>query len=595
MLTNAEPQLDPRRQLWLVLAIWMVVGAWMIFNAIPAIKEWVFPDPDDAMRLMQVRDWLAGQNWFDVTQYRLNPPAGGPMHWSRLVDLPIAAVILVARPFLDQHGAETAALIAVPLLTLGVAMLLVHRIAFTLMRGPAALLAVLATPASLGAMKQMRIMRIDHHGWQIVLALVGILAVLDTRARRSGIVAGVAMALWLNISIEALPFVAALGAWFAFQWLRDPSSGERLKAYMGALAGATSLLFALTHAPSIWFGHPHDVLNVAHLAGFTVAWLGCQFGVRSGVSKVEVRSAVLAAIGFVALAVMFAVDPHFLQSPFASLDPVVKNLWYAGVDEGQPIWRLAPGVAAAGFAQPLVGLAGALVAVRKCPPEQRSGWIAFAYLLFAETLASVFVIREATTASVLSLPGTAFLCDLALKRARTVSFMPVRAVATTGAIFIMAPAYAAPALVMPDNPRLMNAMQSSDACVTRSELAKLNALPPSNLAIPLDITPAILASTDHRAIASGYHRNDSGIRDVILLFAGDLGQAQHVIAARHIDYVVFCPNAPESIRWASHGPNGLAAMLNENRAPEWLEPVGVRGLKGLRVWRVRKDVVAGNA
>ena len=595
MTTETAPQMDLKRQLWLVLAIWTAVGAWWIFKAIPTIQEWTFPDPDDAMRLVQVRDWLAGQSWFDVTQYRLNPPAGGPMHWSRLVDLPIAAVILAARPFLGQHGAETAALIAVPLLTLGIAMLLVQRVAYKLIGTPAALLAALATPASLGAMKQMKIMRIDHHGWQIVLALVATLAVLDERPRRSGIVAGLAMALWVNISIEALPFIAALGAWFAFKWIANPAAGERLKTYLVALAGASALLFGATHYPSVWFNHLHDALNVAHLTGFGVAALCCWFTVRPSILDIRVRLATLAGAGFVALAAMFAVDPHFLQGPFSSLDPLVATLWYQGVDEGMPIWRLAVGDAAAGLAQPLVGLGGALFAIWKAPPEHREGWIAFAYIMVAMTIASCFVIREATTASTLSLPGTAFLCDYALRRARNVSLMPARVIATTGAVFIMAPAYAAPALVMPENQRLTSAMQSSDSCVTRSQLAKLNTLPPSNLAVPLDITPAILASTEHRAIASGYHRNGSGIHDVILTFAGSLPTARAIIARRQIDYVVFCPNAPESIRWANVGKHGLASMLNVGRAPDWLQPVSLPGLAGLRVWQVRKDKVEASA
>ena len=126
------------------------------------------------------------------------------MHWSRLVDIPIAAVILAVRPLVGQFSAETAALIAVPLLTLGIAMLLVQRVALNLMGSGTALLAALATPFSLGALKQMRPMRIDHHGWQIVLALVGTLAAMDSRPRRSGIIAGVAMAAWMNISIEGL-------------------------------------------------------------------------------------------------------------------------------------------------------------------------------------------------------------------------------------------------------------------------------------------------------------------------------------------------------------------------------------------------------
>jgi len=593
MTSKAAAPMDFARQRWVVLAFWLVVGGMMVRSAIPAITEWTFPDPDDAMRLVQVRDWLAGQSWFDVTQYRLNAPAGGPMHWSRFVDIPIAAVILLARPFVGQHGAETAALIAVPLLTLGIAMLLVHRIAFRLIGGPAALLAVFATPISLGAMKQMRIMRIDHHGWQIVLALLAMLAVLDDeRPRRSGLVAGAAMALWLNISIEALPFVASVGAWFAFEWLRDPSAGERLKTYVGVLASASLLMFMATHLPSVWFGHPHDVLNVAHLVGFAVAALGCTFAVRPTIVDVRLRLASLAAIGAVSLAAMFAVDPHFLQSPFSSLDPLVARWWYAGVDEGLPVWRLSADAAAIGLAQPLVGLAGALFAIRKSRGEERQAWIRFAYLLFTMTLASVFVIREATTASVLSLPGTAFLCAVALKRARTVSLMPLRVAATTAAMFIMTPAYAAPALIAPTDPRLVDAMESSHACLTRTQLVKLDALPPSNMAAPLEITPAILASTPHRLIASGYHRNNDGIHDVILLFAGKPAVARAILARRRVDYVIFCPNNPEAIRWANRAPDGLAAMLNAGRAPDWLEPVDVAGLKTLKVLRVRKDVLS---
>ena len=45
----------------------------------------------------QVRDWMAGQSWFDVVQHRLNPPLGVDMHWSRLVDAPIAAIMSVAQ------------------------------------------------------------------------------------------------------------------------------------------------------------------------------------------------------------------------------------------------------------------------------------------------------------------------------------------------------------------------------------------------------------------------------------------------------------------------------------------------------------------
>ena len=353
MTAAVDSRRDSRRELLVVFGIWLVVCLFEAWNGRAGVSERLFSDPDDAMRLVQVRDWLAGQSWFDVTQYRLDPPHGGAMHWSRLVDIPIAAVILLARPFFGQVGAESAALIVVPLLTLGIAMLLVYRIGTKLMAGPAALLAVLATPASLGAMKQIRVMRIDHHGWQIVLALVTLLAMLDKRPRRAGLVAGAAMALWLNISIEGLPFAAGVGAWFALEWLFDPATGERLKSYLGGLAVGSVALFVLTHAPTTWAAHPHDALNDAHLAAFGAAWLCCLVAVRSDIADRWKRLGILAAAGAASATAMFAVDPHCLQGPFSSLDPLVKKYWYDGVDEGRPVWQLDPKDAAAGLAQPL--------------------------------------------------------------------------------------------------------------------------------------------------------------------------------------------------------------------------------------------------
>lgn len=578
---------------WLgIFAVWFVVAAIMMWMSRPMLGERAWPDPDDAMRLLEVRDWIAGQSWFDVTQYRLNPPDGGPMHWSRLVDVPIAAVILLFRPVVGQYNAETAALIIVPLATLAIALVLVHGIALRLMNRPAALLAVIATPGTLGALKQMRIMRIDHHGWQIVVALVAMLGVLDPRPRRAGIIAGVAMAVWLNISLEGLPFTAAVGVWFGIEWLRDRVHSERLKTYLLALSAASVLLFAGTHAPATWASYPHDAINPAHLAGFIVAAVCCQFAMRREVPVLWHRFGLLSLAALFAVAGVFAVDPYFLQAPFAALDPIVRDLWYNAVDEGQPLWKLSPTLAAQALAQPLVGLAGALLAIRTCPLERRESWYAYTWLLLAGTILSVCVVREATTVSVLSAPATAYLCYFALLRARNLPVMPVRAVATAGALCIMTPAYALPTAIAKEDPRFVQAMKATDSCVTRVQLKQLATLPPSNIAAPMDITPQILAMTDHRAIASGYHRNVSGIHDTILLYVADLDRARAIIDRRKIRYVLFCPMTPESQWWARHGLNGLSAMLNTGRAPDWLERVQIDRVNVLQVWRVRDRATA---
>jgi hypothetical protein len=173
--------------------------------------------------------------------------------------------------------------------------------------------------------------------------------------------------------------------------------------------------------------------------------------------------------------------------------------------------------------------------------------------------------------------------------------MPARVVGTAAALCIMTPAYAVPLSVTPVDERLVNAAGAWNDCMAKRQLDALRRLPDGDIAAPLDITPAILLETPHRAIASGHHRNASGMRDVIRLFIFAVPQGAEIVTRRKIDYVVFCPDAPEAIRYANSGPGGLSAMLRAGAAPQWLERVSLPGLRGLQVWRVRKDVAAAAA
>lgn len=69
-------------------------------------------DNDSMLRLVEIRDLIGGQGWFDLHQYRMGPQGGFVMHWSRLVDAPIAAIILVVSAFSGRLATgETAAML----------------------------------------------------------------------------------------------------------------------------------------------------------------------------------------------------------------------------------------------------------------------------------------------------------------------------------------------------------------------------------------------------------------------------------------------------------------------------------------------------
>ena len=122
-------------QPYLVLALlWLVA---VVVLAVPSIRASVFDAmaTDDAMRLVEIRDLIGGQGWFDLFQYRLDPP-GTSMHWSRVIDAPLAALILLLKPLMGMHDAEAATLYLWPALLLAIALMLIAAIARTNERQP---------------------------------------------------------------------------------------------------------------------------------------------------------------------------------------------------------------------------------------------------------------------------------------------------------------------------------------------------------------------------------------------------------------------------------------------------------------------------
>lgn len=116
----------PNRAIFLT---WLGLCAVLLLIARGKITERGFPGPDDALRLVQLRDLLAGQSWLDLHQYRIDAPDGVLMHWSRLVDAPLWLSMKALTPMLGQVQAELVTMVAIPLLVLGLILVAVGRLA----------------------------------------------------------------------------------------------------------------------------------------------------------------------------------------------------------------------------------------------------------------------------------------------------------------------------------------------------------------------------------------------------------------------------------------------------------------------------------
>src|SRR5918998_268495 len=93
--TFEERALDWLDRHWklVVVLVWLGLCTWFYLSKVNEIRLFALPDTDDNLRMAQVRSWMKGQDWYDLRQYQLNWPAGANIHWSRLVDLPLAGLI----------------------------------------------------------------------------------------------------------------------------------------------------------------------------------------------------------------------------------------------------------------------------------------------------------------------------------------------------------------------------------------------------------------------------------------------------------------------------------------------------------------------
>src|SRR5262245_62787542 len=199
---------------WLLIAIQLLIGNWAATVTLH--------DADDALRLVQLRAFIAGHGWFDLHEARLGPPLGLDSHWSRLIDAGLAGLFLLFRSFVGDSLAEQLMVATWPLLWLipavGGAAAIAWRVAGREAAYVVLLMAVLGTPC----MAQFRPGRIDHHNVQIALAVLAVAAtVWSDRRRWCAAAAGAITGLALAIGLESVHVLTLCGAAFAVRFVID--------------------------------------------------------------------------------------------------------------------------------------------------------------------------------------------------------------------------------------------------------------------------------------------------------------------------------------------------------------------------------------
>ncbi len=591
---GAQGALTRSRLVLGVAALWLLACSILTAMAWPHVGPLEMWDPDDYLRLQQVRDWLGGQSFFDVTQYRIDPPGGVPMHWSRLVDVPLAAIILLAEPLIGIGAAERLASVVVPLITLGGLLGAIALLTARLTdRRTALLAAMLGTTAPLKLFHLLPL-RIDHHGWQTMLGMTAIAAAFDRQAVRGGLLSGIATALWLAVSLEALPMAGLLGLLLALRWTAGDRGG-RFPAFAFALGGGTLALFAATHDLAAWSRPWCDAVSPAWLGPLAatplLAGMGGWWADNKGPRAKLLLLSAAAALGG---ALLMTTAPACLAGPFGQLDPVVRRFWYENVPEGLPIWRQAPGNAMLLLLFPLLGLTGSLLAWRAVWRSNAGArdWTTMVMLAAGAFLLSLLVQRTGGFAQACALPGAAWLLARALDRIGRQRLSAVRIAGSAIAIMALSPIGAMIAgegvlALRPTGTKTQDvagATQGRSCFAPCTGLSGLAQLPPSRVLTGLDLTPRLLLLTPHSYAASGHHRGAPAMRRVIDAFIGPPEVAHRLMVDRSMRLLLIDPAGSEAGIYAKAAPRGLMALLLAGKAPPWLRPVPLNG-STLKLWQ----------
>lgn len=577
---------------WITVAVWLGYCVYFVAYRWNNIQAFVLIDTDDNMRMSQVRALLAGQDWFDLRQHRLIPPIGANIHWSRLVDLPLAGLILLFRPMFGGVVAEKIAITVAPMLPL---LLLLFALALTVRRlldtraYPVVFAALFFAGSALGMFMPTRI---DHHGWQLAMLALAVAGAVDPKHGRGGAVVGLATALSLTIGLEMLIYLALLGASVVLFWVVDRTERERLGAYALTLGGGTALGFlafasydnrqAVCDALSpVWLS---DALLGAALL-FGLAWLS---------PNCWKRRLTLAAVAGLAIAAFHAlVWPHCL-SRLEGVSPEVQQLWLSHVREARPVYRHGWQTALSIIAVPVTGVIGWLVLawVRRRDPAQLRRVLAAAAPAMAATLLLLWQTRTgpasqilgAAGAIVIAWLGTPLMSQSKYMLARTLGTVVVVVVGLGGLIPLAANFY-------PKEPKKASAKavdKANGQCPSLRALRPIAQQPKGLVFTFVDLGPRLITVTHHDAITGPYHRNGEQIADVMKAFRGPEPQAHAIIDKYHANYLLTCPNMSTATIFMAEAKDGFYAQLQKGRVPAWLEPVKLPKDSPFRMWRVKR-------
>jgi len=593
----------------------VAVGAAVVMGladiaANPLILSDLLGDTDDAARLVQVRELIAGQAWFDLQMPRFGGAEPLISHWSRLIDLPLATLIWLMSPVFGQAAAETVTRVLWPTMLAGVMAYVVARfcerqVDHSIGRQTALLAVLLAVPCT--GHFQFTPGRIDHHNVMIIGAVGGTFALLAALDRpRAGWLAGLLFGLGCAVGFEGLGLtLAAVAIVTAGAIFSGGALGGLARA--GVAFAATQLACFVLFGPA----RPDTLIvcdtlsvNLILFAGCGAAGLVAAHCARMAGRPVWQVFGVLAVAGAAGLAAYGFAQPQCFGGLYAQVEPRLWPVWLNNVSEVRSLYAvsqssLTDALSFAGY--PLVALGyGWLVMRGRLMPHS-----ATYFAVFVVTVAlGLWQVRLLPYASFLSVPLIAIglfrqETRAAVPRAQLVEpATPVWGLAG-GVLAAVAGLGVVAVLMMPGRPQAAvglpavggtaavanaGASETFKTCTSGANIKALAELPKGLAANDIDLGSYLVAWTQMSVMSGPYHRMGRSILATHDLLHASAAEAPSRMKALGVRYIVLCQGLGDT--FAANPPgDALRGYLLSGRVPDGLQTVSA-GSGPVKVWRL---------
>jgi len=583
-----------RKHVWIAGALLIALLGLSMFALAPHARTLLVQgDNDDIMRWMSVKAWLAGQSWFDMTQYRVEPPWGLSMHWSRYLDAALAGLYSLLALGLSPEAAERWTFALWPNLLLLALLGLVAKGTGRLLGAGAALFAMALV------MTWMPIRgitfatgRIDHHNVQILLTTIMAMAmILPGRAWLMGAAAGLAAALSLAIGLETLVFVAAGGLVLVARAAVEAEGARgQLIGFCNALPVGALVFFAGQTAPQDWLVPHCDALATPILAILVIASTSslAPLALYSRVSSPVARLAAVAGLALFGVWMFVPLLTPCLAGPYGMLPPEAQDFITSRISEALPALAFAT-LRPLTFANVLLPILvitalSSLFWLRNRGSYDKAQRAAVGQMLIFGWLGLIGSLVQVRM-NIIAAPALPFLAGHVgaelLRRWTTrrslAAFLTAAVVglAAFGTQYLNRPAMTlASRLAGTDLSQRFEQPSFDHGCRTEKALAELNTLTKARLLTTLNLGAPLLLVTHHDALSVPYQRGAHTFWNGSFPFRSEALMLQ-AIRQSAPDYVVICREATYD---AEHG---FARALNEGRLPGWLIPADIGSTRWL--------------